>query len=163
MVIKLAVAWATPVDPVHLGARVEAYVETKSTISTFRLCSQYASQGSSLVRLPAEVLELVVAQVQEAEFQDRRQGWAQDLDCCQYDCHPTDHLSAARISKLKIRHFGGDHELFGDDITDFEYELRKDGEGDIQHDERIERYLEKIDEQFQVAQKDSRFMRCIKV
>ena len=52
---KVTVAWAVPVDAATLGARLEAYAETKAATRTFRLCAKYASD-SVIESLPEEII-----------------------------------------------------------------------------------------------------------
>lgn len=163
MVISLTVAWATPVDCVALGARLEAYVETKAAISTFRICTQQAPTGTSLARLPAEVLGLVGALVQDFVFEDRQRAWIQDLCCCQWDCRPIDHFSDVEVAHLKKKYLGGDYEFLEGQSLDFEDELRGNYGGEREHERRMGRYLRKVDEPFGAPRTDMRFMRCKKV
>lgn len=48
--------WAIPVSACLLGARLEAYVESKVTISTFRLCAQYGNPSDAPLAKLAPVL-----------------------------------------------------------------------------------------------------------
>ena len=51
----VTVAWATPVDAFALGAQMEAHVESKASVHTFRLCVKYAqASGNSLGRHPPD-------------------------------------------------------------------------------------------------------------
>lgn len=82
-------AWAVPVSAHILGARMEAYVESKATISTVRLCAQYANPSlTPLARLPAELLNQIVRHVSDSIFEERLSDW---VDMCK--CHDGGHSS----------------------------------------------------------------------
>ncbi len=86
--------WAVPVSAHILGARLEAYGESKATISTVRLCAQYANPSvTPLARLPTEVLNQIVGYVSDSIFEERLSNWADmckghvdDEDVSEDDC-----------------------------------------------------------------------------
>ena len=91
MVNNLTMAWATPVDTVKLGARLEAYVDTKSAVLTLRLCIPYAPSGCYLAKLSPEVIGIIGTQVQDAVFETLRPSWELAWECCQDTCSSHDH------------------------------------------------------------------------
>ena len=160
MVNNLTVAWATPVNVYDLGARLEAYVEGKATISTFRSCIGNAHTDAPLTKLPPELVEIVADYVRRPILERRQKTWEASRCCCQRMCFPTDHLTDAQISNYKVDLFGEDCELFDDRILDFEDELRANGIGEAEHDLKIDDFLEKIDECLPYTKSTSPFQRC---
>lgn len=74
--------WAVPVSAHLLGARLEAYGESKAAISTVRLCAQYANlSGTPLARLPTEVLNQIVGFVSDSIFEERLPDWVDMFKC----------------------------------------------------------------------------------
>ena len=77
MANTVRLTWAIPVSAHLLGARLEAYVESKATISTFRLCARH---GNPLVapaaRLPAELIDDVVEYIELSFFEKTLPPWA---------------------------------------------------------------------------------------
>lgn len=55
---KISLAWAVEVDYCQLGARLEAYVETKAQITTFRACV-LRSVFKAVSAMPPELVEMV--------------------------------------------------------------------------------------------------------
>lgn len=65
--------WAIPVDAFLLYARLEAYAESKATISAFRLCLQYGrTSGAPVSKLPAELIDEVVGYISLSFFEKPR-------------------------------------------------------------------------------------------
>ena len=163
MINNITVAWATPVDAYDLGARLEAFVECKGVISTFRICVKHARFDTPLSQLPPELIEIVAEYVRLPIFEQRRSEWQDCRWCCQNGCHPSSHLSNERISEIKIEWFDEDCELFDDRVLDFEDELQEEGIGYEEHHQRIENFLEKIDERSPPPNSTSPFQRCKEV
>lgn len=155
MVIAFTVAWATPVDPIDLGARIEAYIMTKATISTFGSCIRYAPKGSPLARLPAEIQEFVGAHIQETVFENRRKAWAADLTRCGYEGRPGDGYSTDEIDEGKAEYL--------DKTLDFGYVEECHGEVCTSTEESVYKCIRKIMERFSVPQRETRLARWRKV
>jgi len=154
MVIAFTVAWATPVDPIDLGARIEAYIMTKATISTFGSCIRYAPKNSPLTQLPAEVQEIVGAHIQETVFKDRRKAWTADLACCGYQGRPGDVYSTDEIEEGKAEYL--------DKTLDFGVE-EYPGEVCTSNEEDSYEYLRKVIDRCTIPQKETRLARWRKV
>lgn len=73
--------WAVPVDTVTLGARLEAYVESKASLHTFKLCIQHSQAGRALGKLPVEMIENVASIFQQSHFEDRIEEWTEAREC----------------------------------------------------------------------------------
>lgn len=84
-------AWVLPVDMGELAARLQAILITVPQTTTLRLCHRF--RGSALSRLPQELLEQIVDDIQQDAFADCRPGWYQDSVCWQGTCLPEDHYS----------------------------------------------------------------------
>lgn len=74
--------WAVPVSAVLLGARLEAYVESKATISTFRLCAKYGNLSvAPVARLPTELIDEILGHIRHGFFEKRLSDWENDIGC----------------------------------------------------------------------------------
>ena len=81
------VTWAIPVQAHLLGARLEAYVEKKATI-TLRLCAQNGNPSEApLARLPFELMEIIVGYIQHQFFEERLREWVGISECMFGRCH----------------------------------------------------------------------------
>jgi len=103
----ITVTWAVPLEAQLLGARLEAYVESKAAIRTFRLCIQYAHANQALAKVPVEVVEMVVSQIQENTFDWRKKWWQDAIRCCSIACscgHNKEHDKRvdSLLSKVKL-------------------------------------------------------------
>ena len=81
--------WATPVEARILGASLEAYVESKASITTIKLCAQYGKSSLAPVStLPAELLNMVAGYIEQSVFDERIPVWEESLNCVEnfYDC-----------------------------------------------------------------------------
>jgi hypothetical protein len=85
------VAWVVPVNMSKLGASLQAITETVPQATTLRLCHRF--HDSPLSKLPQELLDQVINQVQQAARVDCSPGWYQDSVCWQGTCHPEDHYA----------------------------------------------------------------------
>ena len=100
LIEDITIAWATPVDPVALGARLEAFAETKAATSTFRLCAKYASD-SSIERLPPEIIENISSAALDLAFSERIHGWIKAHACLVNTCNDDHDFSNDEIDWLK--------------------------------------------------------------
>ena len=104
MVNTTTIAWAIPVKVEEAGAGVEAYVASKATVTTFRLCVKYGSiQGASAGRLPVEIVENVVELLREPFFEEMLQKWEKDIRCCVYRCEPREHFTEDELIEILRR------------------------------------------------------------
>lgn len=80
--------WAVPVSAVLLGARVEAYVESKATVSTFRLCAKYGNPIiAPVARLPTELINEILGYIGQSFFEGRLSDWENHIGCLKgYHC-----------------------------------------------------------------------------
>ncbi len=140
MINSLTVAWAIPVDTAFVGARIEAYVEAKATISMLRLCIKYAQTGISLGNIPTEMVENVATHVRQSIFESRLEGWQNAMTCCMGECSPRDHINPAE--------YLSDMEADSDMEDELMMELRCQGIGDDEHEEVVLETLSKIGETF---------------
>lgn len=74
--------WATPVEAHILGASLEAYVESKASITTFKLCAQHGKSSLAPVStLPAELLNLVAGYIERSFFDEHISVWEESMNC----------------------------------------------------------------------------------
>ena len=101
MVNTTTIAWAIPVKVDQLGARIEAYVASKATISTFRVCVKYGNvPGAFVGRLPVEVVDIIAMLLREPFFDETLQKWEKDIRCCEYRCKPEEHFTQHELIKM---------------------------------------------------------------
>ena len=87
--------WAIPVEAHILGASLEAYVESKASIRTFKLCAHYGKSSLAPVStLPAELLDLVAGYIERSFFDERILEWEEGSHCVENfnDCEVCDSL-----------------------------------------------------------------------
>ena len=90
----LTIAWAVRVDPMQLAAHLSAYVDTKASITTFRLAARYIS-SPSFQKLPEEILSQIVTEVQAANEQLQRREWTRVFKCLSEKCSTLSHIEAS--------------------------------------------------------------------
>ena len=93
-------AWVIPVDMAKLGASLQAINDTMPQTTILRLC--HRSRDGPLSRLPQELLEHIIDDVQRAERASNQPKWYQDSVCWQGTCLPEDHYSiySENVEKL---------------------------------------------------------------
>ena len=89
---QLVVAWAWPVSLPHLGARVEAYAETKSSINTFRLVTRYSAL-SACHNLPEDVFSMIARRIRDMVYKEKMQAWIKINNCLSNTCTTMSHVS----------------------------------------------------------------------
>ena len=117
---KISLAWAVSANYAQLGARLEAYVETKPTITTFRACLP-RSPIPSVSNIPLEVIETIEGALKDMAYFPKVRDWLKDCKCIRNECGFRDH--------------------FPDDD-----DVSIDSEDDITWGERCERHQEIIDD-----------------
>ena len=156
MFTNVKLAWAMPVDPIVLCAQIEAYVSTKSTLTTLRCCINYASPGTSLGQVPAEVSAMIAEYVHHNAFLEHEKTWNQDMDCWHGHCRRSKHIDSDEYERLKydyVKSFevvGYRDYGFGETIgyyktgefveSEFEKHLSSRDVGKVQHEKTIERF-----------------------
>ena len=88
---KISLAWAVSVNYAQLGARLEAYVETKPTITTFRACLPL-SPIPSVSNIPREVVELIEEALKDMVYFPKVRDWLKDCKCIRNECGFRDHF-----------------------------------------------------------------------
>ena len=96
---KIHLAWAVAVDEAQPAARLEAYVETKAAITTFRLS---VPRGVSLAMssLPPEVLTMIADNVRDLVYQGKIRGWVFGRNRARKSCDPKDHFTRGELSDI---------------------------------------------------------------
>lgn len=93
--------WATPVDPVALGAHFEAYVNLKPTFHTLRLCNRFGKSPKAAVsRLPAELINIIEKFMATGERTKQLDLWKRDFKCWENDCKIIDHFSTELLLEV---------------------------------------------------------------
>lgn len=85
------VAWALPVNMNKLGASLQALTDSSPQITTLRLCHKF--RHGPLSKLPQELLEHIVDNVERAARAKCLPGWYHDSVCWQGTCRHEDHYN----------------------------------------------------------------------
>lgn len=167
----ITLSWATPFDAAELGARMEAYVETKALVLVFKLCVQRAQSEAPLGRLSPELIEMIATEVHDAAFKKKLKIWHKDLFCCANVCRPSEHLSAEQRKSLKDDYkleLRSEHEDDSGSDSDcgcgnhFDDYLAELGVGQDEHIDAVETTLAKV-ENNSYAESSGNFAKCRKV
>ncbi len=87
MANTVRLTWAVPVSAHLLEARLEAYVESKATITTFLLCAQNGKVSCAPVaRLPTELIDKVVGYLSHSFFEEQLRSWKDITRCMEGRC-----------------------------------------------------------------------------
>jgi len=95
----ITLAWAIRVDHAQLGARLEAYVETKAAISTLRACIAH-SDIPSMSNLPPELVAMIVGTLKDLIYLLKIQDWNTARRCLLNDCSFKDHFTEEELWDL---------------------------------------------------------------
>ncbi|KAF2093216.1 hypothetical protein NA57DRAFT_81553 [Rhizodiscina lignyota] len=87
------VTWAIPVPITHLGAGLEAHLESKPAITALRLCHRFG-QGDNvfIIKLPQELFDQVIDEVLCESREASLKEWEANFTCYENRCHLLDHL-----------------------------------------------------------------------
>ena len=115
---SIRLVWVVPVDPDDLIARVEAYSETRPQVSALQQCREDGAP-SLIAKLPTEVAEMVVSELEDSVYRDKITPWLRWRECrndtCTDESHetPRDKLRRKRIQTQMDAVYAefGDHYL----------------------------------------------------
>ena len=96
----IMIAWATPVQVTQLGARLEAYAETKSAITTFRLAASHTMLAGHR-SLPQEIVSTITSMVRDHAYKLKRKEWTKLSKCLANTCTAFSHMDEARIRSMR--------------------------------------------------------------
>ena len=85
------IAWAARVSFAQLGARLTAYIETRASITTFRLAARYTS-STAFRNLPEELISMIANQAYDHSFYDNVHEWLCIEDCFAGECTTLSHF-----------------------------------------------------------------------
>lgn len=88
---NIIIAWAARVSFAQLGAGLSSYIETRASITTFRLAARYSS-SAAFRRLPEELISAIVNQVSHQSFHDNVHEWLCIQDCLAGQCTLLSHF-----------------------------------------------------------------------
>ena len=92
-------AWACEVDWVQLGAIVETCGILAPVHNVVQRCHQEPS--SYLKKLPTEVLNMVISELHNLEYDLKLQEWVQTLRCCQRECDIYYHYLGQELEEVQ--------------------------------------------------------------
>ena len=98
---QVEISWALKIDHVQLGARLEAYVETKSAVTTFRACLLRLRLPSNS-SISSEISQMVVDNLRDASYEPKILSWHKAQRCVQDTCTLTDHFTQSEIVRYDI-------------------------------------------------------------
>ncbi|KAL8964253.1 MAG: hypothetical protein Q9183_004584 [Haloplaca sp. 2 TL-2023] len=127
---------AVKVNPAQLGARIEAYVETKAAAETLKACIAH-SKNASLSKVPLEVTRMIIDELQDSTYRNKIPQWVQGCKCATGECSPRDHLTGSQLREFLCEGSEGytmdgldpieDEEIFEEHRFTMEHFLRKIG------------------------------------
>lgn len=164
MTNKLTVAWGIPVDTATLGAQLEAYIISKPGMYVFMQCIQSAQGGTSLARVPLELVEMIAAHVRQPLLERYQKEWDKCIRCCLGSCNPSDHFDPGPLEIMRIRFLEG----VEDDSTlpeeeEFEHWLEEDGGSLEEHEAKVGALLSKVGKSDQANDRTFQFAAAMKV
>ena len=97
---SFAIAWGIPVDIVDLTANLQAYVDTKKTLTAFRFCAQHG-QGpdAHISKVPPELVAMIEDYVIEHARSHTRPSLSQNYKCFKAECTLKDHTEAPHSAR----------------------------------------------------------------
>ena len=97
---KICLVWAVPVDESQLIARINAYVKTRASITTFELCLKYSTSKKVRQGMPAEITGMIADSLQGEEYREMYPRWHFVRRCMLDECEFSDHLAKDEIMDL---------------------------------------------------------------
>ncbi|KAL8884161.1 MAG: hypothetical protein Q9215_007733 [Flavoplaca cf. flavocitrina] len=88
---KLTIAWAARVSFAQLGARLISYIETRASITTFRLAARY-TPSPAFCKLPEELVLMIANEVSDQSFCTEMKDWVHASDCLADRCTSLSHI-----------------------------------------------------------------------
>ncbi|KAL8754435.1 MAG: hypothetical protein Q9184_005114 [Pyrenodesmia sp. 2 TL-2023] len=118
----LIIAWATRISLPQLGARLTAFIETRASITVFRLAVKNAP-SERLRNLPEELIAMIASTVRDMAFEQKMIEWVRVNNCLTKKCKPLSHVDSCQIDDFSY-HEGHDlsqdelEEAFADECTE---------------------------------------------
>ncbi|KAL8918046.1 MAG: hypothetical protein Q9208_007568 [Pyrenodesmia sp. 3 TL-2023] len=118
----LTIAWAARVSLPQLGARLMAFIETRASITVFRLAVQNAP-STVFGNLPEELIAMIARNVRDMAFERRMKKWVKISNCLTDNCNALSHVHSDEISDIN-NHEGYNlsedelQEAFSDEYTE---------------------------------------------
>ena len=106
---NIIIAWAIPVRLEPLAARLQAYVETKAAITTFRLAVRHSAIGVCQIT-PEEIISLIASFIRDEASTRKMRNWTAVTRCLNNTCDKLSHLSRHDTSRI-IRNGGTKNQL----------------------------------------------------
>ncbi|KAL9011428.1 MAG: hypothetical protein Q9173_003728 [Seirophora scorigena] len=96
---EVNLVWAAQVSLVELGARLTSFVETRASVTTFRLARR-ASPITACHKMPEEIAEMIVVMIRDMAFERNLKKWVQVGMCLARTCTTLSHISADEIDDI---------------------------------------------------------------
>lgn len=94
---KISLVWAVEVDYPQLGARLEAYVDTKAQITTLKACVAHP-EARPVSKLLVELVSMVGDALKDIVYTQKIPEWHQGARCVQNECVGRDHFKTSELS-----------------------------------------------------------------
>ena len=95
---KVSLAWAIQTDHAQLGARLEAWIETKAAITTLKACFRHyrlpPKAASPKRGIPPEIVTLIANEMKATVYERRVQRWTKVQRCMELECDTLDHFTS---------------------------------------------------------------------
>ena len=124
------IAWALKIDHAQLGARLEAYVESKSAITILRACLLRLNLPSNS-SIPPEISQMIVDELRIASYKPKIYKWHQGRRCVQDECNLLGHFTRKELADL-------DYDC-SNPAQEYLWEERREI-----HDSRVKKYLQRF-------------------
>ncbi|KAL8903227.1 MAG: hypothetical protein Q9207_004061 [Kuettlingeria erythrocarpa] len=146
----LTIAWAARVSFPQLGARLKAFVQTRASITTFRLAVKNAS-SKPFRNLPEELISMIAGTVRDLVFEQKMKKWINIHKCLTNDCKPLSHVTDDEIVKM--------NDSSGFNLSQEELEDAFDDEIFEAHRINVETYYAKLAH----LETSSKFAKCVQI
>lgn len=94
---QVKLAWTVPVSAAALGARLEAYADTKAMIKTFELCVKYTQ--APLKYFPPEIVLMIPSRIRDSAFLPHLEEWERAHRCLEGECGSLEHFSSDDLER----------------------------------------------------------------
>ena len=139
-------AWATPFHLAQLGARLEAYAETKAAITTFR----FAARSKFLSKLPEEIISNIADKVRDTVVRHKMIKWTKINSCLSNTCTSSSHLRRSDVDFV---------DNFGSSNVYRRVSERLEQGAAEQHQKDVRRYYNMLTD----PNRSSKFAKCVQV
>ena len=85
MTEDVKLTWAIKVDSATLGARLEAFLETREVEALLSICAKKPGAPFPL-DFPLKIIKLIASAVGDMRYKSKIKGWQRAVQCIRGDC-----------------------------------------------------------------------------